>query len=81
MKIQVLGSGCHNCKKLYELTQQAVKELNMNEEVEYIFGVPGEENEDIMISLINSKMPLVAMLHCLTRLRKCDQLQWYGLMY
>ena len=39
MKIQVLGSGCHNCKKLYELTQQAVKELNMNEEVEYITDV------------------------------------------
>jgi len=36
MKIQVLGSGCHTCKKLYDLTQQAVKELNLNEEVEYI---------------------------------------------
>ena len=36
MKIQVLGSGCPTCKKLYELTQQAVKELNLNEEVEYI---------------------------------------------
>jgi small redox-active disulfide protein 2 len=36
MKIQVLGSGCPTCKKLHELTQQAVKELNLNEEVEYI---------------------------------------------
>jgi len=36
MKIQVLGSGCPTCKKLYELTQQAVKELNLNEEVEYV---------------------------------------------
>jgi len=36
MKIQVLGSGCPTCKKLYELTQQAVRELNLNEEVEYI---------------------------------------------
>jgi small redox-active disulfide protein 2 len=39
MKIQVLGSGCPTCKKLYELTQQAVKELNLNEEVEYITDV------------------------------------------
>lgn len=39
MKIQVLGSGCPTCKKLYELTQQAVKELNINEEVEYITDV------------------------------------------
>lgn len=39
MKIQVLGSGCPTCKKLHELTQQAVKELNLNEEVEYITDV------------------------------------------
>lgn len=36
MKIQVLGSGCPTCKKLFELTKQAVKELNLAEEVEYI---------------------------------------------
>ena len=30
MKIQVLGSGCATCKKLYELTQQAVGELKLN---------------------------------------------------
>lgn len=43
MKIQVLGSGCPTCKKLYNLTQQAVKELNLNEEVEYITGAAGME--------------------------------------
>jgi len=35
MKIQVLGSGCPTCKKLHELTVEAVKQLNLNEEVEY----------------------------------------------
>jgi small redox-active disulfide protein 2 len=39
MKIQVLGSGCTNCKKLYELAQQAVKELKLNEKVEYVTDV------------------------------------------
>jgi len=39
MKIQVLGSGCTNCKKLFELTQQAVKELDLNADVEYITDV------------------------------------------
>lgn len=39
MKIQVLGSGCSTCKKLYELVKQAVKELGLNEEVEYITDV------------------------------------------
>lgn len=36
MKIQVLGSGCPTCKKLYESTQKAVNELGMNVEVEYV---------------------------------------------
>jgi len=34
--IQVLGSGCPTCGKLFELTKQAVKELNLGVEVEYI---------------------------------------------
>jgi len=36
MKIQVLGSGCPTCKKLYEITQKAVSDLGMKENVEYI---------------------------------------------
>ncbi len=39
MKIQVLGSGCPNCHKLYELTQKAVRELHQNYEIEYITDV------------------------------------------
>ena len=36
MKIQVLGSGCATCKKLFELTKQAVEELKIETKVEYI---------------------------------------------
>jgi len=36
MKIQVLGSGCSTCKKLYEVTKKAVLEMGMKEKVEYI---------------------------------------------
>jgi len=36
MKIQVLGSGCPTCKKLFELTKKAVEELDLKTEVEYI---------------------------------------------
>lgn len=39
MKIQVLGSGCPTCHRLLELTQKAVKELGLNEKVEYITDV------------------------------------------
>ena len=35
-KIQVLGSGCPSCKKLFELTKQAVQDLGINTEVEYV---------------------------------------------
>ena len=35
MNIQVIGSGCPTCKKLFEITKQAVKELNLSEDVEY----------------------------------------------
>jgi len=34
--IKVLGSGCRNCHALFENTQQAVKELGLAIEVEYI---------------------------------------------
>lgn len=39
MIIQVLGAGCPTCKKLHELTGQAVKELGLKENVEYISDV------------------------------------------
>jgi len=41
MKIQVLGSGCPTCKKLYEMTKQAVEEAGLKEEVEYLTGQEG----------------------------------------
>ncbi|EKD56247.1 MAG: redox-active disulfide protein 2 [uncultured bacterium] len=34
--IQVLGSGCPTCKKLFELTKQAVIEFDLKIEVEYL---------------------------------------------
>jgi small redox-active disulfide protein 2 len=39
MNIKVLGSGCPTCKKLFEITQQVVDELNLGVEVEYITDV------------------------------------------
>ena len=36
MEIKVVGSGCANCKKLYALTKDAVKELGVEAEVLYV---------------------------------------------
>ncbi|PIR62148.1 MAG: thioredoxin family protein [Candidatus Pacebacteria bacterium CG10_big_fil_rev_8_21_14_0_10_42_12] len=43
MKIQVLGSGCPTCKKLYEITKKAVAELGDDFELEYLTGVEGTQ--------------------------------------
>jgi small redox-active disulfide protein 2 len=39
MQIQVLGSGCAKCKKLFDLTKKAVEELDLKAEVEYVTDV------------------------------------------
>lgn len=39
MTIQVLGAGCKNCQKLFEVTKEVVKELGIAGEVEYITDV------------------------------------------
>ncbi len=36
MQIRVLGPGCANCKKLYKLVQDAVKELGRDDEIIYV---------------------------------------------
>ncbi|MBU5689762.1 MAG: thioredoxin family protein [Candidatus Aenigmatarchaeota archaeon] len=41
MKIEVLGSGCSKCKKMYELTKIAAEQLNIKDKVEYITGESG----------------------------------------
>lgn len=39
MKIKVFGSGCPSCKKLFDLTKQAVLESSLGAEVEYITNI------------------------------------------
>ena len=62
MKIQVLGSGCPTCKRLYETTKEAVVQLNLNEEVEYITDISKIVEMGVMQSpvlAINGKPVLV----------------------
>lgn len=39
MKIQILGKGCINCKKLEENVRIALKQIGLNEEVEKVTDV------------------------------------------
>jgi small redox-active disulfide protein 2 len=36
MKIQILGMGCPKCEKLYELAEEAAKELGIEYEMEKV---------------------------------------------
>lgn len=58
MKIQVLGSGCPTCKNLYELTKNAVGELDIKEEVEYLTGSDGIQ---IMLDMGVMSSPVLAI--------------------
>lgn len=65
MKIQVLGSGCASCRKLHELTQQAVKELSLDEKVEYVTDVSKIVEMGVMSSpvlAINGKPVMVGFV-------------------
>lgn len=73
MNIQVLGSGCPTCKKLFELTQQAVKELNLNEKVEYITDVSKIIEMGVMSSpvlAVDGKPAMVGFLPDVEKIKK-----------
>jgi len=36
MEIKIIGPGCANCKRLLEVTKQAVKEAGLETEIEYV---------------------------------------------
>lgn len=72
MKIQVLGSGCNKCKKLFELTKQAVAELNLKAEVEYVTDVSKIIEMGVMSSpvlAVDGKPALVGFLPSLEKIK------------
>ena len=73
MIIKVLGSGCATCKNLYELTKQAVKELGLKTEVEYITDVQKIVEMGIMSSpvlVIDEKAVLVGAVPSVEKIKK-----------
>ena len=65
LKIQVYGSGCPSCKKLYELVKETVSEMNLNTEVEYIDDIQKLLQLGVMSSpvlVINNKVVLAGSL-------------------
>jgi len=50
MKIQVLGTGCPKCKKVYENTEKAIKELGICAEVEKVQDLKAIMNFGVMVT-------------------------------
>jgi len=73
MKIQVLGSGCPTCKKLFELTKQAVAELKLKIEVEYITDIQKIVEMGVMsgpVLAVNGKPVLAGSLPDIEKIKK-----------
>jgi small redox-active disulfide protein 2 len=71
--IQVLGSGCPTCKKLFELTQKAVIELGLKTEVEYVTDIQKIIALGVMASpvlTVNGKTMLAGSLPDLKKIKE-----------
>ncbi|MDD4412531.1 MAG: thioredoxin family protein [Patescibacteria group bacterium] len=71
--IQVLGSGCPTCKKLHELTKEAVRELNITTEVEYISDIQKLLDTGMMSSpvlVVNGKAVLAGGLLSIEKIKE-----------
>ena len=76
MKIQVLGSGCSSCKKLFELTKKAAEELKLKTEVEYITDIQKIVEMGVMSSpvlAINGKPSLTGSLLDIEKIKEIIQ--------
>lgn len=50
MKIEILGTGCPKCKKLFEVTTEAVKELGIQAEIVKVEKIQDIMNYGVMIT-------------------------------
>lgn len=79
MKIRVLGTGCSTCKSLYELTQKAVLEMGLDNEVEYLTGQEGLQKIIEMgimnspVLTVNEKPILVGFTSDIEKIKKLIQ--------
>ena len=75
-KIKVIGSGCPTCKKLYEITKQAVAELGIKQEVEYSTDIQKIVQMGVMQSpvlAVNGKPALVGFNSDIEKIKQVIQ--------
>jgi small redox-active disulfide protein 2 len=65
MKLQILGSGCAKCEKLYKLTEEAAKELNLEYDMEKVTDINQIMSFGVMLTpalVIDGEVELVGIL-------------------
>ena len=73
MNIQVLGTGCPTCEQLHRLTKQAVKDLCLNAEVEYINDIQKMLALGVMSSpvlVVDNKVVLAGQLPSIEKIKE-----------
>ena len=73
MTIQVLGTGCPTCEQLHKLTNQAVKDLDLNAEVEYINDIEKMLALGVMSSpvlVVDNKVVMAGQLPSLEKIKE-----------
>lgn len=74
--IEVLGSGCPTCKKLYEITEKAVTELGVGIKVSYVNDVQKIISMGVMQSpvlAVNGKPAIVGFTPDIEKIKKAIQ--------
>ena len=73
MKIEILGTGCPKCKKLYELTQEAVKETGSDAEVVKVEDIQQIMNMGVMMTpaiAVDGEVKVVGKIPKLDEIKK-----------
>jgi small redox-active disulfide protein 2 len=71
-KIQVFGSGCPTCKKLFDLTQKATAELGLETKVEYITDLQKIIDLHVMqtpVLTVNGKVVMTGLIPNLEKIK------------
>lgn len=74
MKIAILGTGCPKCKKLEELTAEAVKELGIAADVIKVDKIDDIMNYGVMMTpalVIDGKVAVVGRVPSKDEIKKC----------
>ena len=74
--IQVLGSGCVTCKKLYEITKKVVLDMGVKVEVEYVTDIQKIIEMGVMQSpliAVNGKPVILGFTSDVERIKKAIQ--------